>query len=232
MNGSSSDATEGPSLLSRHWVRLRTIGVMPSMNAAPWLSGAGPLVNGSAQWLLGSLPNRIRPATGTRGWIADFQFIPRQRDGTFRVRSRLVREHAALDAHDKGLAPLIDRPGAELGSGSLHHRLIFFRCALLAVVDFELGNIGSHVDLSVSSTGVEDQDAFRIGSIELPLGAVRGDVIIGDERPGSGELLLERLLLGKGAPRQQGKSERRDYRKTENVTSFHFASPCSFIDAA
>ena len=88
----------------------------------------------------------------------------------------------------------------------MHRRLVFLWSAFQAVVDFEVGTVRKHDDLSVLSIGGEDEDAFRIGTKELPLGAVRGDVVVGDNRPSPSELLFERLLLSESTAQQQGKS--------------------------
>ena len=89
------------------------------------------------------------------------------------------------------------------------------------LVPLNLGGQGPR-SRSVSPTGIEDEDAFRIGTGKvMPLGTVRGRYLVRDERPCAYELVLEYLLLGDGAAWQQGQAERRDHRKTESVTSIY-----------
>src|SRR5450759_3860273 len=89
------------------------------MKPVPVDPGRASLANAP---LLGSLKHDFRFPTRAWVWVADFQVIPSQSDGTFRFRPRLVREQAALITHDKSLVRLIDRPGAKRSGGSLHRR--------------------------------------------------------------------------------------------------------------
>ena len=55
-------------------------------------------------------------------------------------------------------------------------------------------------------TGIEDEDAFRIGAEVLPLSAGRGRDLFRNERPSSNELLLQGLLLGESIAYHYGKA--------------------------
>src|SRR6202040_63614 len=106
----------------------------------------------------------------------------------------IIWDQSGFKFPDEGLVRLVDRPGAKI-SGEGPRRLSKFRCRRIQAeigAGFEFGTVGAPVHHSISPTGIEDQDAFWIGTKVLPLGAVRGRGVGGDECPSSDELLFER----------------------------------------
>ena len=93
-------------------------------------------------------------------------------------------------------ASLTDR--AKVNESSLVCRFNFLWRALQSILRFEFRTARAHKYLSVSPIGFEDKNTFGVSAKNLPLGAVRGYVVIRNERPGSDELIFERFLLANG----------------------------------
>jgi hypothetical protein len=108
----------------------------------------------------------------------------------------LVWVKSALRPYDNGFVRFGNRPSPKVNEGPLICRFDFFWRALQSVVGFEVGTTRAYKYLSVSPIGFQDKNAFRISAKNLSLGAVRGHVVVGDERPGSDELIFERFFAG------------------------------------
>jgi hypothetical protein len=173
------------------------------------------------------LPHRFGSAARGRVWVADPKLIPCQGDGAFGLRSHLVGKHAALVANDEGRARLIHGPGAKCSSGSVHRRSVFLWCAFQTVVDFEVGSVRMHDDLSLMSIGGEYENAFRIRTEELSLRAIRRHVVVGDNRPGSNQLFFERFLLSccKAAAENDARAQHHAGHYPEYGTAIHVFLP-------
>src|SRR5262249_6682921 len=85
----------------------------------------------------------------------------------------------------------------------------------------EFWSAGPALHESISPGGVENQDATRIGTKILPLGAVWGDDIGRDERPSADELVFEGLLLAEGGARKERKPQACDRTQTQKAKTIH-----------
>src|SRR5262249_51018071 len=144
--------------------------------------------------LLGAPIHLVGSHAGHRGCCGEFEFIPGQADGSFRIRPFNIWDKGSFVSPAESLVRLVDRPGPKI-AGERPRRLAIFRCWSDQTgigAGLEFGTVGAPVYLSVSPTGIEDQDASRIVTEILPLGTGRGRGLVRDERPASDELVLER----------------------------------------
>src|SRR5205085_659995 len=92
----------------------------PTKTIRPAKAGSQAL----AACLLGPLPDRHRCPAVTRFCVGRLPFIRRDScDGAFLSGVPEVRENVAIHLQHDGFVRFIDRPGTEIGGGSMHHRL-------------------------------------------------------------------------------------------------------------
>jgi hypothetical protein len=100
---------------------------------------------------------------------------------------------------DECLIRLVYRPGAKTGGEPPRCRDKFGirRIQKGVAARAEFRPVRTHLDVSVSPTGIEDKDAFRIGTTKYSrlLGTVRERYFARNIRPDSSKLLFKRFLL-------------------------------------
>ena len=197
----------------------------------PGRSTDQPMASGSPKsHLLGAFPDQFKRCTGCRRRIGEFQFVRHEGgDNSFLIGSSdHVRERASLNFGGDDLIRLVDRVCAEVGDRSLHHGLVFLRSSPIAAVGRKLGEVGAHVHQSKVAVARVDNDAVRIGAINVNFAAIVSHIVRRDKTPGSNQLLFEQLLLGDGIAQKQ----RTQLRETvvtwwslrERAKSFHHVS--------
>src|SRR5215831_14604171 len=75
-----------------------------------------------------------------------------------------IRERGVVDAEGEAFVGLIDAIGTEMGQAASNDRLVFFGRSARPIVGGEFRKIHGEKRDHISATGVEYEDAFRIGT--------------------------------------------------------------------
>src|SRR5229473_1146817 len=192
----------------------------------PGQSRAGLLA--SVPVLVRSLEDVVDLAAGQRRGVLVLQFAPGESgDRSFLITGELVGERARLDTKADDLRRLVDGVGAEVADRAAHDGFGFLRRRVRRVIGRDFRKVRPREHDKKATVRVEYVEALRIAAEPLVLGAARHVLFPGDKRPGSDELIFERLLLTDGAARQDGKSQRSSCRQAENGTPLHCLPPWS-----
>jgi hypothetical protein len=117
-------------------------------------------------------------AGGRRG--DKLHFVPGKADGVFPIRPLNIWYKCGLISSGEDLVRLVDRPGTKI-AGERARRLTILRCWCVhtdIAGRVEFGTARASCNLSVSPTGIKDQDASRISTKVLMLSAVRLRVFV------------------------------------------------------
>src|SRR6266511_2932086 len=120
--------------------------------------------------LLDALQYRLSCPTGRRSRVGPLQFVPHQSERSFLFSPFGVRVRSGLNLKDHGL--VADRVGAGIAEASLYRRFVFLRRTLLTVVSHEFGTARTREKIRKVAIGIEDNQAFWIGTKRLDLGAI------------------------------------------------------------
>src|SRR5438552_15693697 len=143
-----------------------------------------------------SLPYGFSCQPGHRGGIGVLQLARGERnDFSFLIDPDEIRKNASLDVGDERLLGLVDRIRAETGDESGHDRPVFLGSHLIHSLGPEFGKVRARDELRKIAIPVEHENAFRIGTPAVALGAVFLHIERRDKGPGSDDLLFERFSL-------------------------------------